>query len=89
MKRKLGKQTTALGDLYVTSRFWKKLREARPGGTMAGGEISPKRASTLGEAAEQGWGGPRSSVMGFVEEELGMGSLGSVRRSNWVGAVGC
>ena len=56
---------------------------------MAGGEISPRRANTLGEAAEQGWGGPRSCMMGFVEEELGMGSLGSVRRSNGVGAAGC
>ena len=50
---------------------------------------APGEQASFGKQLNRVGGGPRSWTMGFMKEELGMGSLASVRRSNLVGAVGC
>lgn len=50
---------------------------------------APGEQAPFGKQLNRVGGGPRSWMMGFMKEELGMGSLASVRRSNLVGAVGC
>lgn len=50
---------------------------------------APGKQAPFGKQLNRVTGGPRSCTTGFMKQELGMGSLASVRRSNLVGAVGC